>query len=41
MLDVADDEDEDDEGDEDIDAVLRKIAALKVCKQGLRAGVEK
>ena len=29
MLDVADDEDEDDDGEEDIDAVLRKIAALK------------
>lgn len=29
VLDVADDEDEDDDGEEDIDAVLRKIAALK------------
>jgi hypothetical protein len=30
VLDVADDEDEDGEGEEDIDAVLRKIAMLKV-----------
>lgn len=38
VLDVADDEDEDDDGEEDLDAVLRKIAALKDSGDGMYGG---